>query len=256
MKYRISAVDKDATLKTVVDEISEKDYKTIMSNIRRLQVSMLSKDYYVIVRDNIKELLAFLPTIEMMNKYSIDTINRYTYNVLGTFYAWIEYYESHYKKIFEPFKKKYYDENFEYRMMYNLRIYITHCEMAITQIEFWPGKSEIYIYIEPEILLQNSSRLQKNIIKDLQQMYDDNKKIDLYDLMVRFEKIFTSMHKELLKALEPELKKVLNDLNPYLQFTSEGKIKSCYIYEKETDKCVYSLTTFIETFINKMCNPY
>lgn len=145
MKYRISAVDKDATLKTVVDEISEKDYKTIMSNIRRLQVSMLSKDYYVIVRDNIKELLAFLPTIEMMNKYSIDTINRYTYNVLGTFYAWIEYYESHYKKIFEPFKKKYYDENFEYRMMYNLRIYITHCEMAITQIEFWPGKSEIYI---------------------------------------------------------------------------------------------------------------
>ncbi|RGS29174.1 hypothetical protein DWY01_10175 [Eubacterium sp. AF22-8LB] len=256
MKYRISAVDKDATLKTVVDEISEKDYKTIMSNIRRLQVSMLSKDYYVIVRDNIKELLAFLPTIEMMNKYSIDTINRYTYNVLGTFYAWIEYYESHYKKIFEPFKKKYYDENFEYRMMYNLRIYMTHCEMAITQIEFWPGKSEIYIYIEPEILLQNSSRLQKNIIKDLQQMYDDNKKIDLYDLMVRFEKIFTSMHKELLKALEPELKKVLNDLNPYLQFTSEGKIKSCYIYEKETDKCVYSLTTFIETFINKMCNPY
>lgn len=256
MKYRISAVDKDATLKTVVDEISEKDYKTIMSNIKRLQVSMLSKDYYVIVRDNIKELLAFLPTVEMMNKYSIDTINRYTYNVLGTFYAWIEYYESHYKKIFEPFKKKYYDKSFEYRMMYNLRIYMTHCEMAITQIEICPGKSEIYIYIEPEILLQNSSRLQKNIIKDLQQMYDDNKKIELYDLMVRFEQIFTSMHKELLKALEPELKKVLNDLNPYLQFTSEGKIKSCYIYEKETDKCVYSLTTFIGTFINKMCNPY
>lgn len=100
MKYIISAVDKDATLKTVVDEISEKDYKTIMSNIKRLQVSMLSKDYYVIVRDNIKELLAFLPTVEMMNKYSIDTINRYTYNVLGTFYAWIEYYESHYKKNF------------------------------------------------------------------------------------------------------------------------------------------------------------
>ena len=51
---------------------------------------MLSKDYYVIVRDNIKELLAFLPAIKMCDKYSIDTINRYTYNVLGTFYAWIE----------------------------------------------------------------------------------------------------------------------------------------------------------------------
>ncbi len=52
------------------------------------------------------------------------------------------------------------------------------------------------------------------------------KKIDLYELMWGFEKkIFTSMHKELLKALEPELQNVLNEINPYLQFTSEGKSK-------------------------------
>ena len=144
MKYKIIAVNNDTTIKTIVAEISEEEYETIMSNIKQLQISMLSKDYYVVVRDNIKELLAFLPTIKMQDKYSIDTINRYTYNVLGTFYAWIEYYESHYKKIFEPIKKKYYDKYFEYRMMYNLRIYMTHCEMAITKIEFWPGKLEMY----------------------------------------------------------------------------------------------------------------
>ena len=141
-------------------------------------------------------------------------------------------------------------------MMYNLRIYMTHCEMAITKIEFCPGKLEMYIYIEPENLLQNSSRLQKKIITELQKMRDDNEKIDLYELMLGFEKIFTSMHKELLKALEPELQNVLNEINPYLQFTSEGKAKLCYIYEKETDKRVYSLTAFIGAFINKMCNPY
>lgn len=256
MKYKIIAVNNDTTIKTIVAEISEEEYETIMSNIKQLQISMLSKDYYVVVRDNIKELLAFLPTIKMQDKYSIDTINRYTYNVLGTFYAWIDYYESHYKKIFEPIKKKYYDKYFEYRMMYNLRIYMTHCEMAITKIEFWPGKLEMYIYIEPENLLQNSSRLQKKIITELQKMRDDNEKIDLYELMLGFEKIFTSMHKELLKALEPELQNVLNEINPYLQFTSEGKAKLCYIYEKETDKRVYSLTAFIGAFINKMCNPY
>lgn len=105
MRYKIIAVNNDTTFKTIIDEIPEKEYKTIMSNIKQLQTSMLSKDYYVIVRDNIKELLAFLPAIKMCDKYSIDTINRYTYNVLGTFYAWIEYYESHYKKIFEPIKK-------------------------------------------------------------------------------------------------------------------------------------------------------
>ena len=110
MKYKIIAVNNDTTIKTIVAEISEEEYETIMSNIKQLQISMLSIDYYVVVRDNIKELLAFLPTIKMQDKYSIDTINRYTYNVLGTFYAWIEYYESHYKKIFEPIKKKYYDK--------------------------------------------------------------------------------------------------------------------------------------------------
>lgn len=256
MRYKIIAVNNDTTFKTIIDEIPEKEYKTIMSNIKQLQTSMLSKDYYVIVRDNIKELLAFLPAIKMCDKYSIDTINRYTYNVLGTFYAWIEYYESHYKKIFEPIKKKYYDQNFEYRMMYNLRIYMTHCEMAITNIEFKFGKSEINIYIEPANLLQNSSRLQKKIITELQQMCDDNKKIDLYELMLKFKTIFTSMHKELLKVLEPELQKILNEIKPYLQFTPEGKAKPCYIYEKETDKSIYPLTAFLGAFFNKMCNPY
>ncbi len=60
MKYKIIAVNNDTTIKTIVDEISEKEYETIMSNIKQLQISMLSKDYYVVVRDNIKELLAFL----------------------------------------------------------------------------------------------------------------------------------------------------------------------------------------------------
>lgn len=74
MKYKIIAVNNDTTIKTIVAEISEEEYETIMSNIKQLQISMLSKDYYVVVRDNIKELLAFLPTIKMQDKYSIDTI--------------------------------------------------------------------------------------------------------------------------------------------------------------------------------------
>ena len=52
MKYKIIAVNNDTTIKTIVDEISEKEYETIMSNIKQLQISMLSKDYYVVVRDN------------------------------------------------------------------------------------------------------------------------------------------------------------------------------------------------------------
>ena len=77
MKYKIIAVNNDTTIKTIVAEISEEEYETIMSNIKQLQISMLSKDYYVVVRDNIKELLCHVLPQKMQDKHSIDTINRY-----------------------------------------------------------------------------------------------------------------------------------------------------------------------------------
>lgn len=147
MEYKIIAVNRDETIDTIVDTLSEDEYIEIMNNIHKLQTSMLSKDYYIVVRDNIRELLRFLPTIDIRDKHTFATINRYTYNVLGAFYAWIEYYESNYKAIFAPIKKKYYDKYFEYRMMYNLRIYMTHCEMAVTQVQLKFDEGEMYIYI-------------------------------------------------------------------------------------------------------------
>ena len=42
MKYKIIAVNNDTTIKTIVAEISEEEYETIMSNIKQLQISMLS----------------------------------------------------------------------------------------------------------------------------------------------------------------------------------------------------------------------
>lgn len=107
------------------------------------------------------------------------------------------------KAIFAPIKKKYYDKYFEYRMMYNLRIYMTHCEMAVTQVQLKFDEGEMFIYIEPSKLLENTGRLQKVFIPELQQMYDDGKRIDLYELMEEFEKMFSLMHKELLKGIEP-----------------------------------------------------
>ena len=255
MEYKIIAVNRDETIDTIVETLSEDEYIEIMNNIHKLQTSMLSKDYYIVVRDNIRELLRFLPTIDIRDKHTFATINRYTYNVLGAFYAWIEYYESNYKAIFAPIKKKYYDKYFEYRMMYNLRIYMTHCEMAVTQVQLKFDEGEMFIYIEPSKLLENTGRLQKVFIPELQQMYDDGKRIDLYELMEEFEKMFSLMHKELLKGIEPEIQNIINQITPYLRFVDE-KAQSCYIYEKETDKYIFSLTSFMGLFVNKMCNPY
>ena len=132
---------------------------------------------------------------------------------------------------------------------------MTHCEMAVTQVQLKFDKGEMFIYIEPSKLLENTGRLQKVFIPELQQMYDDGKRIDLYELMEEFEKMFSLMHKELLKGIEPEIQNIINQITPYLRFVDE-KAQSCYIYEKETDKYIFSLTSFMGLFVNKMCNPY
>lgn len=255
MEYKIIAVNQDETIDTIVECLSEDLYNEIMINIRKLQTSMLSKDYHIVVRDNVRELIAFLPTVNIKDKHAFATINRYTYNVLGAFYAWIEYYESNYKTVFSSIKKKYYDQYFEYRMMYNLRIYMTHCEMAVTQVQLLSDKKEMYVYIEPKKLLENTGRFQKSFVPELQKMNDDGIKIDLFELMVEFEKMFNLMHKELLKSIEPEIQSIIKNITPYLQFI-DGKAKQCYIYEKETDKFAFGLSSFIGLYINKMCNPY
>lgn len=255
MEYKINAVNQDGTIDTIIDTLSQDEYADLMNNVHKLQTSILSQDYYIVVRDNVRELLYFLPTINISDRYTFATINRYTYNVLGAFYAWIEYYESNYKSIFTPIKRKYYDNHFEYRMIYNLRIYMTHCEMAITEIQFNFDKNEMFIYIEPSKLLKNTGRLQKVFIPELQQMCDNGIKIDLYELMKKFEGIISSMHKELLKGIKLEMQNVIEQIVPYIRFVDE-KAQVCDIYEKETDKYVFGLTSFVGLYVDKMCNPY
>ena len=76
--------------------------------------------------------------------------------------------------------------------------------------------------------MENTGRLQKVFIPELQQMYDDGKRIELYELMEEFEKMFSLMHKELLKGIEPEIQNIINQITPYFRFVDE-KAQSYYI---------------------------
>ena len=202
MEYTVISVDKSGeNIKTLVDSLSEDAYESIMDSVGQLQTAMLSKDYIAITLENIRELKQCMNAIDLADRRSFQSINRYVYNILGVFYAWIEYWESNYKTTFAPVKKKYYDKYFEYRMMYNLRRYMTHCEMAVTQIECHFDKDEMFIYIEPEKLLQHPKQLQKVFIPELEDMVSKSQKIDLGSLISKFERLYTEMNQELLGNL-------------------------------------------------------
>lgn len=253
MEYRIYAINPKGEPEIIEDNLSEDEYNTIMSNIHKLQTTMLSKEYYYIVKDNMHDLLRYISNINPKDTCAFSTINRYMYNVLGVFYAWIEYYENNFKDIFSTIKKKYYDDYVEYRLMYNLRIYMTHCEMAITNIHVNYDEQSLFVNIKPKKLLQRKDSLQKKAILDLQKMVDENTLIDVYELIIKFEKIFNSMHTELIKGIEPIIKIVYDDIIKYIRFTGD-KAQYCFISEKSSDKEIFGITSFMGLFQNKMCN--
>jgi hypothetical protein len=259
MEYKVIALNKNGTIDTIIESISEEEYAVIRNNIHKLQTFMLSKDYYYIVKENIQDLLNFMKKFNPMDnknkEHNFATINRYTYNVIGVFYAWISYYEKNYKDVFSKIKKKYYDSFFEYRMMYNLRTYMSHCEMAVTEMEVLFDTRELFIYIEPTRLLNNSDHLQKIFIPELKKMIEDNKKIDLYELMTKFSTMFSEMNQGLLNEIHPEIQKIIKGVCAHIRFEGETA-QQCIIVDKETDKNVLYLTSFMGMFEHKMFNPY
>ena len=251
MEYSVISVDREGKITTLVECMSQTDYDKIKASIARLQKGMLCKDYIAIVCENIRELKEYFAKLEPNNKKQFQTLNRYTYNVLGAYYAWMEFWESNFKAAFAPVKKKYYDKYFEYRMMYNLRTFMTHCEMGVTRMQLDIINNELSIYIEPDRLLAHPDRLQKIFIPELETMAKSGKCIELDTLINGFEDLYIKMNRELLDAITPELQDILNSLTPYISFNG-GIADSSYIREKETGKHALGLTSFLGLFIEKM----
>lgn len=251
MEYKIVAFDSITNNEYTVKYLNEDDYYNIMNDIKKLQTSMLIKDYYFIVHENINELLKYLPSVIPHDEYTFATLNRYTYNVLGVFYAWIEYCERNYNTLFSSIKSKYYDGCFEYRMMYNLRRFMTHCEMAVTVISINYKTHEMSINIEPRKLLEHKSGIQKSFVPEIKQMVEDNKNVELKELMVGFGEVFNSIHQELMRGIEAEIKPIYERIIENIPF-QEGKGQLCNIEEKETSKHIFPLTSFMGIYQHKM----
>ena len=96
MEYSVISVDREGKITTLVECMPQRDYDKIMASIARLQKGMLCKDYIAIVCENIRELREYFSKLEPNNKKQFQTLNRYTYNVLGAYYAWMEFWESNF----------------------------------------------------------------------------------------------------------------------------------------------------------------
>ncbi len=247
MGYKLATGNDDCSF-NIIKEISEDELNTINDKIRELQKVMMCKDYYMIIIDNIEEWQNALQRYDIIDRKGITTLNRYMYNILGAFYAWIEYNESNYKSIFGKIKGDYYDNYFEYRMMYNLRTYMTHCEMGISQVEIDFDKGEVNIYASPkELLEKGKSRLQSKIKQELKVMEQNNEMLDIDELVTGFKEMFKAMHKDLMAELELGVRKIMNF------FASEcNPTEDTFVLSEDEKKIIMNINNFVRLFYNKV----
>lgn len=258
-KYRLLYLDAENEINIVNENFPVQSVIECKKSIAELQRVLLSIDYYLIVKDNMFDLLYCIDNIDTHNLKLFATLNRYTFNFVNTFYSYINFYETNFKKVFYPIKTKYYDENIEYRLIYNIRNYMAHKEMVVTTVRTDITKNDsddnVSVQLDIEKMADKDSGVQKKVREELQKMIKENKHLDLRLLTTNFIDLFELLQKDLMNELA---KKIGKDLD-----TIDKVIVGCfpnysltYIENKENPAEMISLANFMDLFFSKLDKNY
>ena len=112
--------------------LEEEKTRCILDSISYLGTHMHTYFFYQIVKRNLNQLLDFIDKAQnTLEAIDILECNRLLFNFADTFHGYINFFESNYKETFEPIKKDFFDNNFEYAFIYKLRNYIVHEDLPI-----------------------------------------------------------------------------------------------------------------------------
>jgi len=235
--------------------ISEDEFSKIMNSVSWLKTTMPIKDYLYMVNKCIDELLIASKTTGCGQEHNFSELNRLFNGFIGNYYSWLSYMEKHYKTVLLPIKKKAYDNNIEYRLIYYLREFASHYDMAVDQVTFDVLTENVHWYIKPESLLHYDLKdINKRFEQDIQFLKSNNQKIDVFELVLKFRTIFDTMIQEIYDALIPEINQHWNFLVQHLKIEEKCPflIIDVYICEIGNDKHPFNLTGFVNLFNKKM----
>lgn len=160
-------------------------------------------DYYLydfqVITDYIKD------KSNLNNKFkSVDFVNLYFLHFLSTARAFYQYTENLFKSIgkkeFEEWKNNIsniYDNNFSYRLCYQMRNFTQHHGLAITNIKEKLNLNcngeeinDYQLFIDPSILLNTNYKWNKTVKSDLEK---HNGLIDFYQLITDYDECIKNM---------------------------------------------------------------
>ncbi|HDM8552561.1 TPA: hypothetical protein P0P22_000441 [Staphylococcus aureus] len=198
--------DEEKIMKITDKKLTSEDkqvFQKIATSSYRFNVVKEMYDYYLydfkIIKDYIKNKR------NLNNEFkSIDFINLYFLHILSTARTFYQYTENLFKSIGEKEFKEWknnisniYDNNFSYRLCYQMRSFTQHHGLAITNIKEklvvnCNGEeiNDYQLFIDPSILLNTNYNWNKAFKSDLENY---NGLIDFYQLIIDYDECIKNM---------------------------------------------------------------
>ena len=216
MKYRCISRGVQGTPYTIKTDISEEEYRALRQKLESLLELSNEMDYWDLLDYNVTQLgYVFLRT-GCGQENNFRDLNRVFSNVLSSYYLWKCYNKHHGGEKFDQLLQEARSKHIECYLFSELRNYLAHSGFVINTISFDVIKEKTSFFIDPQLLLefanQKKNKPNAKYIHYLQQIIDNQRKIEVQELMRVCCNIYPEIQKDYWKTLEPETKQCLEFL--------------------------------------------
>lgn len=213
MKYKCLSIGIQGVPYTVKADISEVEYRVLKQRLDFILGLSNEMDYWDLLDYNVAQLESVFSRAGCGQENSFRDLNGNFSNVLSSYYLWKCYNKHHGGEKFEQLLQEARSNHVECYLFSELRNYLAHNGFVINTIRFDVIKEITSFYIDPQLLWEYADR-KKNpsnarYKQYLQQLVENQREIEVQELMRVFGIIYPEIQKAYWKTLEPKTKQCL-----------------------------------------------
>lgn len=191
--------------------ITENEFLIIEDKSKKISKLLNEIDYYPLILMNCQEFNRYCETTLQQGDNDFININRLFSNLVNSFYMWISYNERHYATVFKKLKCGFYNTDFCYRFLYNIRTYTAHNSLPIKLITTDVLKGKVDVLAKVSDLTAKDSGINGKFRDELLKM--NVEKVNIYDVTADFVTAFGKWQIDLWNAIKPDLNNDIMAIN-------------------------------------------
>lgn len=256
MKYQCLSSGIRGVPYTVKTDISEVEYRVLNQRLDYILELSNEMDYWDLLDYNVAQLESVFSRAGCGQENSFRDLNGNFSNVLSSYYLWKCYNKHHGGEKFEQLLQEARSKHVECYLFSELRNYLAHDGFVINTIKFDVLKEKTSFYIEPQPLLKYAiqKKLNTKYKQYLQQLVDNQREIEVQELMRVFCNIYPEIQKDYWKTLEPKTKQCLELLFSVVP-REEPDLYNSYIVSDDR-KDYFNIGQPLSRFIKKASRLY